>query len=228
MPLHPRPRRIDPRQALRAAVLVLIASTVSVGALAATDRGGEAGTAVLERQTPTAEPAGSGRPGRPGRPAPETVATEIAGIRVSSADGYIVDRQAPSPFDESVPAIAKLDPDLRAALQQASTDASAEGITMTVNSGWRSETYQQALLDAAIVQYGSEDEARKWVQTPEESHHVTGDAVDIGPVEADTWLIEHGADYGLCQTYANENWHFELMTEPGGTCPPPISDATAG
>jgi D-alanyl-D-alanine carboxypeptidase len=54
---------------------------------------------------------------------------------------------------------------------------------------------------------------------------VTGDAVDIGPTDADSWLQQHGDRYGLCQTYANEMWHFELATEPGGTCPPGKEDA---
>lgn len=152
----------------------------------------------------------------------------IAGIEVTEDDGYIADGQTLSPFDEDVPAVANLDPDLLAALQQATTDAQADGITIVVNSGWRSKAYQQALLDEAIVTYGSEQEARKWVDTPEGSNHVKGDAVDIGFTDADYWMIEHGAEYGLCQTYANEIWHFQLMTTPGGTCPAPIVDASAG
>jgi D-alanyl-D-alanine carboxypeptidase len=63
------------------------------------------------------------------------------------------------------------------------------------------------------------------VNTPELSAHVTGDAVDIGPTDADSWLSQHGADYGLCQIYANEMWHFELATEPGGTCPAQLPDS---
>lgn len=41
-------------------------------------------------------------------------------------------------------------------------------------------------------------------------------------------MIQHGADYGLCQVYENEIWHFELLTEPGGTCPPMLEDGAAG
>ncbi len=33
---------------------------------------------------------------------------------------------------------------------------------------------------------------------------------------------------GLCQIYGNEMWHYELATEPGGICPRPIADASAG
>lgn len=179
-------------------------------------------------RTPTVESVGIEGEDRPMRSTLPPQQMVIAGIPVTSEDGYIADGQELSPFDESVPAITNLDPDLLDALQQAATDASAEGIVMVVNSGWRSETYQQALLDEAVVTYGSEAEARKWVDTPEGSNHVKGTAVDIGPEEADTWLIENGSAYGLCQTYANEIWHFQLMTEPGGTCPPPVTDATEG
>jgi hypothetical protein len=58
------------------------------------------------------------------------------------------------------------------------------------------------------------------------SHHVTGHAVDIGPVDAASWLVQHGSDYGLCQVYANELWHFELVTTPGGQCRPLLPDAS--
>jgi hypothetical protein len=50
-------------------------------------------------------------------------------------------------------------------------------------------------------------------------HHVTGDAVDIGPTDTHRWLSQHGTDYGLRQIYANEMWHFELATTPRGVSP---------
>ena len=77
-----------------------------------------------------------------------------------------------------------------------------------------------------MQEYGSLEEARKWVSTPELSAHVTGDAIDIGYTDADSWLMQHGADYGLCQIYSNEIWHFELATTPGGDCPPQLADAS--
>ncbi len=147
---------------------------------------------------------------------------------LTAADGYIPDGTSLSPFDDDAPAIANLDPDLRDAIQSAATDASADGVTMVINSGWRSATYQQELLDEAIVTYGSEEEARKWVDTPDTSNHVKGEAVDVGDTDADSWLSVNGSDYGLCQTYANEIWHFQLMTDPGGTCPAPLTDASGG
>jgi hypothetical protein len=35
-----------------------------------------------------------------------------------------------------------------------------------------------------------------------------GDAVDIEPSGAAAWLSEHSAEYGLCQIYGNEPWHY--------------------
>ena len=143
-------------------------------------------------------------------------------------DGLITEGTLVTPTDDDVPAIARLDPALLGALREAQTDASADGIrAFQVSSGWRSDAYQRWLLEDAIVQYGSEEVARQFVATPERSKHVTGDAVDIGSSDAQTWLIENGARYGLCQTYANERWHFELATAPGGECPAMKADATS-
>lgn len=148
------------------------------------------------------------------------------GAQATEADGFISDDAPISVWDTWHPALANLDAALLAAIQQAAADAEAEGIVMVVTSGWRSAAYQQRLLDDAILNYGSEEEARKWVKTPDTSTHVFGTAIDIGYTDADYWLIERGSAYGLCQTYANEIWHFELSIEPGGTCPPPVEDAS--
>ncbi len=96
-----------------------------------------------------------------------------------------------------------------------------------MRSGWRSPEYQQQLLQEAISKYGSEEEAARWVATPETSPHVSGDAVDIGPLDATAWLSEHGAEYGLCQIYSNEPWHYELRPEAIDLgCPPMYADPT--
>lgn len=128
---------------------------------------------------------------------------------------------------EDVPALNNLDPDLLDALHAAAEAAERAGVPFVVTSGWRSKDYQQQLLDQAIETYGSKDETLRWVHTPEHSLHVTGEAVDIGWTDAADWLGRHGHRWGLCAPYANEMWHFELLTEPGGTCPPQIPDAAA-
>ena len=113
-------------------------------------------------------------------------------------------------FDDEYPGIANLDPDLLQALREAATDAADDGIKFSVNSGWRSPEYQNQLLREAVSKYGSEKEAARWVATADTSAHVSGDAIDIGPLDATAWLSEHGANYGLCQIYRNEPWHYEL------------------
>ena len=123
--------------------------------------------------------------------------------------------------------MANLDPALLGALRHAATDAAGDGVAFHVNSGWRSAKHQEQLLREAISEYGSEEEAARWVATPEKSEHVSGDAVDIGPTDAAAWLSEHGADYGLCQIYRNEPWHYELRHEAiDHGCPPTYADPT--
>lgn len=147
-------------------------------------------------------------------------ASLLAAPRVAAdTDGALVDAQTLTAFDVADPAIGRLNPALLTAIQHATTAAAADGITMTINSGWRSPQFQQQLLDNAVRSYGSYGAAREYVQTPEASRHVTGDAVDIGGTGADQWLIANGAQFGLCRIYANEPWHFELATAPYGTCP---------
>lgn len=113
------------------------------------------------------------------------------------------------------------------ALQAAANEAAAEDITFYVNSGWVSPRLQERLLEEAVAEYGSREEALRWVATPERSAHVLGDAVDISPFDASYWLSYNGAQYDICQIYANEGWHFELRpdaVERG--CPELYTDPT--
>jgi LAS superfamily LD-carboxypeptidase LdcB len=110
-------------------------------------------------------------------------------------------------------------------VQQGAGAAAADGLTLTITSGWRSPTFQQQLLDDAVATYGSMTIARQYVQTPEHSKHVLGQAVDLGGAGVDQWLITYGAQNGLCQIYANEIWHFELAASPAGVCPPLLPNA---
>ena len=130
-------------------------------------------------------------------------------------------------FDDEFPAVANLDPDLLGTLRQAATDAGDNGVAFVVNSGWRSPEYQEQLLREAVSEYGSEEEAARWVATADMSLHVSGDAVDIGPSDATAWLSEQGAEYGLCQIYGNEPWHYELRPETTDhDCPRMYADRT--
>jgi D-alanyl-D-alanine carboxypeptidase len=143
----------------------------------------------------------------------------------SEADGAVPD--GTTVFDDDVPAVSRLDPDLLAALHRAATDAANDGVALLVDGGWRSPAYQQRLLHEAISKYGSEEQAARWVATPTTSAHVSGDAVDLGPSAATAWLSGRGVEYGLCRIYANEPWHYELRPDAiGRGCPPMYADPT--
>ena len=144
---------------------------------------------------------------------------------LGEADGAVPD--GATVFDDGIPGVANLDPALLGALRQAAADAAGDGVEFLVDSGWRSPDYQERLLREAVANYGSEEEAARWVATPTTSAHVSGGAVDLGPSDARAWLSEHGAWYGLCQTYGNEPWHYELRPDAvENGCPPTYADPT--
>lgn len=144
---------------------------------------------------------------------------------LTTADGLLPD--GVTVFDDRYPAVSNLNPPLLQALREAATDAARDGVDLFVNSGWRSRAYQDELLNEAVAQYGSEKEAARWVATADTSPHVSGDAVDIGHSDADSWLSKRGAGYGLCQIYGNEPWHFELRPiAVRHGCPQMYSDPT--
>jgi hypothetical protein len=160
-----------------------------------------------------------------GEPDSALVLRSEHGGALGEADGAVPD--GATVFDDEIPGVANLDPALLGALRQAAADAADEGVEFFVDSGWRSREYQERLLLEAVSKYGSEGEAARWVATPNTSPHVSGDAVDIGPSDATAWLSERGAEYGLCQIYGNESWHYELRPEAiDHGCPPMYADPT--
>ncbi|HWU27898.1 MAG TPA: M15 family metallopeptidase [Microbacterium sp.] len=146
--------------------------------------------------------------------------------RITAGDGLIAEGR-PAGVDDNVPAVTNLDPPLLAALRRAAAAASADGVELRINSGWRSREFQDRLLADAVKKYGSAQEAARWVATADASEHVSGDAADIGPWAAAEWLGRHGAAFGLCQIYGNEPWHFELRAKASTEgCPRMLRDPT--
>ncbi len=113
-----------------------------------------------------------------------------------------------------------LQPSMRRSIERAIDAAAAEGVELRITSGARTAERQQKLFDGAVAKHGSSQAARRWVLPPQESEHVAGQAVDVGPPVAAAWLAENGDGFGLCQRYANEPWHFErLAGAKGSLCP---------
>ncbi|WP_245672835.1 M15 family metallopeptidase [Aldersonia kunmingensis] len=119
-----------------------------------------------------------------------------------------------------------LDPTLSRAYDQAAAAAGAQGIPLWITSGARSVAEQEGMWRDGIATHGSPDAARRWVLPPAESTHVGGHAIDVGPQAGAAWLEANGSRWGLCRTFANEWWHFEVTTPPGTPCPPMWADAS--
>lgn len=205
-----------PRRAHRVRSLVLVAAVLAVALLAAFAV--QQSLSAASAETSAAPPPTAG-----GTTAP----IDGSVLAPSEADGVIRDGDQPTVFDTDRVAVGNLDPALLEALQRAATDADADGIVLRVNSGWRSAALQERMLQDAVVQYGSEDEAARWVASAATSAHVSGDAVDLGPLPTLDWLAQRGAGYGLCQIYANESWHYELRPDAVHTgCPEMFDDPT--
>jgi len=226
-PSHPPgatvPAPNPPRSAARALAVV---AAVVLGVIGYQVWGPTSPTSVRS-PVHLSNPAGASSPG----PAPHPGAGALPGPDPPLADGNVAlgldDGTVPdgaTVFDD-LPAVANLAGDLLTALRRAGSEASDDGVALEVNSGWRSRAYQAQLLQDAVAEYGSEEEAARWVSTPDTSEHVQGDAVDIGSAGA-TWLSKHGAAYGLCRIYDNEPWHFELRPDAADEgCPARYADA---
>ncbi|WP_181359216.1 M15 family metallopeptidase [Streptomyces sporangiiformans] len=182
-------------------------------------------TAALGHQGSKSSSSSPSSPSSPSAaPSSHTDRSEHRGA-LGEAGGVVPDRV--TVFDEAIPAVGKLDPDFLKALHQAATAAADDGVEFYVNSGWRSPEYQNQLVREAVSKYGSEEEAARWVATAATSPHVSGDAVDIGHSDATAWLSEHSAEYGLCQIYRNEPWHYELRANAiDRGCPRMYADLT--
>ena len=220
-PARTTTRRIRIRRTRVAGLLVVIA------AIAALSHQWPASSSSTDSPSSTAAPPihvlRGGRPSPPGKTGGAAPNGRLGAL--GETDGAVPD--GTTVFDDEVPGVANLDPALLGALRQAATNAADEGVEFVVDSGWRSPAYQEQLLHEAVLKYGSEAEAARWVATPSRSAHVSGEAVDIGPSGAAAWLSEHGVEYGLCQIYGNEPWHYELRPEAiDHGCPAIYADPT--
>jgi Transglycosylase SLT domain/D-alanyl-D-alanine carboxypeptidase len=103
-------------------------------------------------------------------------------------------------------------PDVAAAYDRMAAAAAADGITMIVVSGFRSDA-EQAELFAAHPD-------PKWVAPPGTSLHRCATELDLGPESAYGWLAANAGRFGFLQRYSWEAWHFGYTAGP-----PPCSDA---
>jgi hypothetical protein len=98
-------------------------------------------------------------------------------------------------------------PDVAAAYDQLAAAAAANGITLIVVSGFRSDA-EQAELFAAHPD-------PKWVAPPGTSLHRCATELDLGPEIAYGWLAANATRFGFVQRYSWEAWHFGYDRPPG-------------
>lgn len=122
--------------------------------------------------------------------------------------------------------IDNLRPEMQTRLAQL-ISAAPPGIRekLGIYSGARSVERQRELWEAALVKYGSPEEARKWVAPPGKSNHNHGSAADLSydgkslaqaPADVVAWVHQNAGNYGLKFPLANENWHVEMVETRGG------------
>jgi len=103
-------------------------------------------------------------------------------------------------------------PDVAAAFDRMAAAASEAGLTLVVNSGFRSDAEQAALFAA--------HPDPTWVAPPGKSLHRCATELDLGPETAYGWLAENASRFGFVQRYSWEAWHFGFAAGP-----PPCSAA---
>jgi hypothetical protein len=101
-------------------------------------------------------------------------------------------------------------PDVAAAYDEMAAAARADGLTLVVVSGFRSDA-EQAELFAAHPD-------PTWVAPPGHSLHRCATELDLGPSTAYSWLAANASRFGFTQRYSWEAWHYGY---DGG--PPPCS-----
>jgi hypothetical protein len=103
-------------------------------------------------------------------------------------------------------------PDVAAAFDRMAAAASADGVSLLVVSGFRSDAEQAALFAA--------HPDPTWLAPPGHSLHRCATELDLGPDAAYGWLAANASRFGFVQRYSWEAWHYGF--EAG---PPPCSEA---
>jgi hypothetical protein len=103
-------------------------------------------------------------------------------------------------------------PDVAAAFDRMAAAAGADGVSLLVVSGFRSDAEQAALFAA--------HPDPTWVAPPGQSLHRCATELDLGPDAAYSWLAANASRFGFVQRYSWEAWHYGFDAGP-----PPCSEA---
>jgi hypothetical protein len=98
-------------------------------------------------------------------------------------------------------------PDVALAFDRMAAAAAAAGVSLVINSGYRSDPEQAAL-------YARHPDPR-WVAPPGRSLHRLGTELDLGPPGAYRWLAANARRFGFVQRYSWEPWHYGYTRNAG-------------
>ncbi len=113
-------------------------------------------------------------------------------------------------------------PDVAAAFDRMARAASGAGISLLINSAYRSDAEQAALF--------AENPDPQWVAPPGTSLHRCATELDLGPPAAYAWLAANAGRFGFTRRYAWEPWHYGFdggpaPCSPEGDAVPPEGDS---
>ena len=97
-------------------------------------------------------------------------------------------------------------PDVASAFDLMATAAAASGVSLVINSGFRSDAEQARLFSA--------NPDPRWVAPPGRSLHRCATELDIGPPSAYGWLATNAGRFGFTRRYSWEPWHFGFTAGP--------------
>jgi hypothetical protein len=103
-------------------------------------------------------------------------------------------------------------PDVAEAFDRMAAAAQKDGISLVINSAFRSDAEQAELWE--------QNPDPRWVAPPGTSLHRCATELDLGPSSSYGWLAAHASSFDFTQRYSWEPWHFGY---DGG--PPPCSRA---
>jgi Transglycosylase SLT domain/D-alanyl-D-alanine carboxypeptidase/Putative Flp pilus-assembly TadE/G-like len=150
--------------------------------------------------------AGGGRAQTEAFAVAEAAAPAIAGgmLAMASGGGY----SGPLAYRQG----EDMRPDVATAFDRMAAAASRAGISLAINSGFRSDAEQAALFAA--------NPDPQWVAPPGQSLHRCATELDLGPDSAYGWLAANASQFGFAQRYSWEAWHYGYTQGP-----PPCSQA---
>ncbi|MDX6602902.1 MAG: hypothetical protein QOF13_2104 [Solirubrobacterales bacterium] len=147
---------------------------------------------------------------------------EVGKVHGRTAASAIAEAAAPSsPAGEASPTMATgggysgplvyrqghgMRPDVAAAFDRMAAAATGAGVSLIVNSAFRSDAEQAALFAA--------HPDPTWVAPPGHSLHRCATELDLGPETAYGWLAANASGFGFVQRYSWEAWHYGFTAGP--------------